>query len=292
MSKTFSPSEAALSVFELAKRQPQFVLRFCIIYALGFMMTYALGAATGVGSALQAYTALIAGGQLPSSERILAALAPASTGFVIMIVFGLVVGAMTSAMGLRKAVRDEDSGLFGLNFSRDEINLLVGMLMIGCGLFVINTLVSFVGAIVLGGNLALLFLVVSASVIAMCALGIRLSQFGVLTIANDKVDVIQSWHETKGHSWRFIGAYFLWIVIAVIIGMIFQSIGTLGASAVGVKIGAGMPDTLGAFFKPGWLFYTLIYGLASGFSNLGMICIGAYAWHQMRGDLPTPKPAT
>jgi hypothetical protein len=57
MTRTFSPSEAALSVFELAKRQPQFVLRFCIIYALfvmfiwftRFKIRFALAVANSLG---------------------------------------------------------------------------------------------------------------------------------------------------------------------------------------------------------------------------------------------------
>ncbi len=289
MTKTFSPSEAALSVFELAKRQPQFVLRFCIIYALTFIATYALMAATGVNKALVVYTGLTAGGRMPSPERIMEVLSPAGPGFLIFLIFALLVSAVTSAMGLRKAVLDEETGLFGLSFGKDEINLLVAMLIIVSGLFAVNMLVGLIGTIVTGGNFALMFLVVLVSIIAMCAVSIRFSQFGVLTIANQQIAVAQSWRETKGQSWRFIGAYLLWIVIATIIGLIFQSLGGIGAAAMGVKIGNGLPETFAIFFKPGWLFYTLVYGLASGFSNLGMICIGAYAWHQMRGDLPAPK---
>jgi hypothetical protein len=81
----------------------------------------------------------------------------------------------------------------------------------------------------------------------------------------------------------------LWIIIATIIGIIAQSLGALGASALAVKVGSGMPASLGEFLKPGWLFYALIYGLATGLGNLGTICVGAYAWHQMSGNLPAPK---
>jgi hypothetical protein len=289
MTKTFSPSEAALSIFELAKRQPQFVLRFCIIYALVLMATYALAGATGVGKALQGYIALAAGGRPPNPERILEVLSPASMGFFIVAAFGLIAGAMTGAMALRKAIRDEDSGFFGLQFGKDEINLLLAMLMMGGTLIGVNFIIGLIGGFAAGGNAGVMFLVVFIAFIVMSFVGIRLSQFGVLTIANQNVSVIPSWTETKGQAWRFVGAYLLWIIIASIIGLIAQSIGGIGAGAMKVSVSSGMPETLGAFFKPGWLFYTLIYGLASGFGNLGSICIGAYAWHQMRGDLPTPK---
>lgn len=288
MPNTFSPSEAALSVFELAKRQPQFVLRFCIIYAIVMIITYALAAALGVGQALQAYVALAAGGKVPDPEDVLEVLAPATGGITILLIFGFIAGVLTSAMGLRKAVRDEDSGLFGLQFGGDEGRLLAAMLLVGLVLLGVNVGISIIGAIVTLGNTAMLGLTVVASLIAMGLIGIRLSQFGVLSIANKSVVVVPSWHETKGQMWRLIGAYLLWSIIAFVITMIAQAIGTMGASAMGAKVASGMPATFAEFLSAGWLFYALIYGLAAGFGNLGSICIGAYAWHQMRGNLPVP----
>jgi hypothetical protein len=288
MQRTFSPSEAALSVFELAKRQPQFVLRFCIIFAVVMMVTNALAGAFGVGTALYNYVALTAGGKIPDPDRVVAVLTPATTGLTIVLLFSLVAGVFTSAMGLRKAVLDEDHGLFGLQFGRDEVRLFVGMLSVGAILFLINIGVSVIGGALTMGNRGLLLLVILVSLVVMTAIGMRFSQFGVLTIANANIGVLPSWQETKGQVWRLIGAYVLWAVIAGVIGVLAQAIATLAGSALGATIGSGLPGTLQEFLTPGWLCYSLIYGLASGFGNLGAICIGAYAWHQMRGDLPAP----
>jgi hypothetical protein len=289
MTQTFSPSEAALSVFELAKRQPQFVLRFCIIYALGFMLTYALAGATGVGKAMQDYVALASGGRAPDPARVLEVLAPAGTGFAIMLVFSIVTGAVTSAMGLRKAVRDEDHGLYGLQLGKDELNMLLATMLFTAILVSVNFATTLIGGLITGGNPGFMFLAIIIGLIGVGFLGLRLGQFGVLTIASGQVTVRASWSQTKGHVWRFAGAYLLWIIIATIIGIIAQSLGALGASALAVKVGSGMPASLGEFLKPGWLFYALIYGLATGLGNLGTICVGAYAWHQMSGNLPAPK---
>jgi hypothetical protein len=286
MTKTFSPSEAALSVFELAKRQPQFVLRFCIIYALVVIATFALAGATGVGEALKNYIALAAGGSTPDPERVMEVLAPASSGITIMLIFGFLTGILTSAMGLRKAVRDEDVGLFGLQFGADELRLFAAMLLVGAILLGVNILISVIGAIVTMGNVALLALTVTASLLAMGYVGVRLSQAGALAIANGSIDIKKFWQETKGQTWRLIGAYLLWALIAVLLTSLVQALATFGASLMGTKVGAGMPMSLAEFMTPGWLFYTLVYGLISGFGNLGAICIGAYAWHQMRGNLP------
>jgi hypothetical protein len=286
MTRTFSPSEAALSVFELAKRQPQFVLRFCIIYALFVMLTFGLGGALGIGTVLTNYLALIANGKQPDPGALLAVLTPATGSITILLIVGVLSGVLTSTMGLRKAVRDEDTGLFGLQVGGDELRLFAAMLMVGAVLMAVNILVSIVGAAVTLGNARLMGLTVVASIIGMAILGVRLSQFGVLTIANRAISVAPSWAETKGQAWRLVGAYLLWSLIALVITSIVQTIGTLGAAAMGAKVGAGMPMSLAEFLTPGWLFYTLIYGLAAGFGNLGSICIGAYAWHQMRGNLP------
>ena len=289
MTKTFSPSEAAFSIFELAERQPQFVLRFCIIYALILMITYALAGATGVGQAMQNYIALTTGGRTPDAEKVIEVISPAAVGLIVVVAFGLITSAMTGAMALRKAVRDEESGLLGLQFGSDEIKLFIAMAIVVFGLLAINLTLSVLGGLVTAGNMGLALLVVSASVVITALVGLRFSQFGVLTIANHKVSVRESWTETKGQGLRFAGAYLLWLIIASIIGLIAQSLGGIAAGAMGVKVGVGMPASLGEYMKPGWLLYSLLYGLASGFGNLGMICIGAYAWHQMRGNLPAPK---
>jgi hypothetical protein len=123
MTRTFSPSEAALSVFELAKRQPQFVLRFCIIYALFVMLTFGLGGALGIGTVLTNYLALIANGKQPDPEALLAVLSPATGAITILLIVGVLSGVLTSTMGLRKAVRDEDTGLLGLQIGGDELRL-------------------------------------------------------------------------------------------------------------------------------------------------------------------------
>jgi hypothetical protein len=291
MNKTFSPSEAAFSIFGLTKRQPQFVLRFCIIYALVVMLTFGIGGALGVGTALTDYVGLMAGGKTPDPEDIMKVLAPATGGITILLIVGVVCGVLTSTMGLRKAVLDEDVGLFGLQVGADELRLFAGLLLVWAILLGVNIVISIVGALVTLGNARLLGLTVVASLIGMAFVGIRLSQFGVLTIANRTISAVPSWKETKGQVWRLIGAYLLWTVIALIMTSLIQAVATVGASAMGTKVGGGMPLSLAEFLTPGWLFYTLIYGLISGFGNLGAICIGAYAWHQMRGDLPVQPSA-
>ena len=78
-------------------------------------------------------------------------------------------------------------------------------------------------------------------------------------------------------------------MIVIIIGTIVQGLATIGALALGTKIGSGLPANAQEFITVGWAFYVLLYGMVTGVLNLGFLCIGAYAWHQSRGDLPPPK---
>jgi hypothetical protein len=292
MQRTFSPSEAAMSIFVLAKRQPQFVLRFCIIYAAVTMVTFALIGALGVGKAFQDYLGLIADGSKPQQDEILAIITPITSGLTILLIFGAITGAIVSAMGLRKVVLDSDEGSFGLKLGGDEGRLIIGFVIIWAILMGINIAISILGAVITFGNMGLMGLTVAASLLAMSYVGLRLSQFGVLTIADKKLGITASWRETRGQASRLLGAYLLWMIVALVITGIVQALGSIGASLLGAKVGGSMPASLAEFTSVGWLFYTLVYGLSSGFANLGTICIGAYAWHQMRGDLPaTPQPS-
>ncbi len=289
MKKTFSPSEAALSIFELTKRQPQFVLRFCILYAVGLMITYGVAGATGVGQAMIEYAAIAQKGQPVSPERITEIVSPAMSGFFIVSFLLLAFGAFTTAMGLRKAVFDTEQGLLGLQAGRDEINIFIGMILIGVMLFVATTLSFLIGGLVGGNSMAGATLTIVLALLVIGYVAIRFSQVGVMTIATGRVAVKESLSQTKGQVARFIGAFLLWFVIASILSTLAQALGMLGASAMGVKVGVGIPSSLAEFLKPGWLLFTLVYGLAGGFATLGGICVGAYAWHQMQGELPPPK---
>lgn len=284
--KTFSPSEAALSVFELSKRQPQFVLKFCIIYALFAMVGIAIMAATGVGVALKDYLEVARGGGQPDPEEVLGALSPAFPGFAAFFLFNLPASVITTAMALRKAVHDREDGTFGLQFGGDEIRLLIATILVTLILFSTGFGVTVLGSLLGMGNIAVGLLASLVALIATGVIGTRLSLFGVITIDQARVSIVDSWAYTKGHVMRFMGAFLLWALISIILSLILSTIGSLVAGAMGAQVANSVPETLALFFTPGWLFYTLVSGLVSGFGVLGFVCIGAYAWHQMRGDLP------
>jgi hypothetical protein len=288
--QTFSPSEAALSVFGLIKRQPQFVLRYVAIYAgLTYLSTLA-AAALGLFGDMAKLQSFGAPGANPSPEEAMAMLGEINWGGIaISIVLFLLVYVVLTAAALRKTVRDSEEGVLGLKISGDELALLLASLVVFGLFFSVTFLASVVGGLLgtIAAPLSIVGLVVAT--LAALAIAVLLSQYGVLTIVNGRSSALASVNETKPYFWRFMGSHLLWIVIATIIGIVVQSILTLLVAGLGTKTGAGYPADLAAALSPGWIVFLLGSGLIQGLSALGSVCVGAYAWHQMHGGLPAPK---
>lgn len=289
MTQTFSPSEAAFSVFELTKRQPQFVMRFALLSAAIMALTIAILVVSGAGDALQRYMVLMQSDQMPSSEQIQAILGPSMPAILFFFLCNSVLYAFLTGMALRKTIHDRESGFWGLQVGGMEWRYLLSSFMFGVilalAMVLMMVLASFL-SLVHDGLGAAAFVVVLP---AMIYVALRLSQFGVMGAVSGSLGLVESINQTKGQFWRYFGAYVLWAVLAIIIGTVVQALANLGAMALGKSSGREFPATLGDMVSVGWAFYYLVYGSIAGILNLGFICIGAYAWHQSRGHLPPPK---
>jgi hypothetical protein len=292
MVQIFSPSEAALSVISLAKRQAQFVMRFCLISAAVMLLSLIVMTVTGVGEGLSRYAALTASGKTPSPEAVTELMVPIMPGLVVTFVFSLILNALVGGLALRKTVLDQENGQFGLQLGRDEINLFAGAAVYTAILFAVVLGFSIVAGLVSGLHSALGGVALLGLVAGLITVSVRMGQYGVMSIAQRGgvgFGLRASFNQTDGRFWHYMGAYVLWTVIVLIGGMVFQAIASLGAMALGTKIGSGIPQSINEIASVGWLFYVLVNGMASGFFNLGYFCIGAYAWHQSKGDLPLIK---
>ncbi|MEN9873752.1 MAG: hypothetical protein RL186_649, partial [Pseudomonadota bacterium] len=94
MKPTFSPSEAAFSVFELAKRDPQFVLRYCILNALIVIGLYTLLAGSGLGETANKFLAMSEGRRNPTPDEIAKLFANSTGAFGIIAVYGIVTNLL------------------------------------------------------------------------------------------------------------------------------------------------------------------------------------------------------
>lgn len=289
MSKTFSPSEAAFSLFELTKRQPQFVMRYAMLSAGVMAINLLLVAATDAGEAMQRYLVLAQTETMPQMDEIQAILGPAMPALIFSYVTSAILSAFLAGMALRKTLHDREEGFWGLQAGPIEVRYLIATVALILIIMVTSALLVMISTLLAGVQGALGSLAALASIGALFWFGMRLSQFGVMGVVTGTLGLKESFEQTKGKFWRYMGAYALWLVVVIILGIIVQSLATIGASALGTRIGSGLPANLEEFATVGWAFYTLFYGMVTGFLNLGFICIGAYAWHQSRGDLPPPK---
>ena len=284
MAKTFSASDAALSVLELAKRAPQFTLKYCILYMVGTALSFVLIAATGIGNAFAQLQAAAQRTGDVSPEAVQAAFEGRTGSFLFLMSVSMLFGIVMATMALRKTVLNRESGRFGLQFGRDEVNYALTMMILML-VFVLGTFVAGALAAVMSGFSQALGVVIMAALgVGFLVAAVRLSLFGVVTIGTGQVNLRDAVDLTRGHFWKLFGAYVLWMVLGSILLALAQLVASLGAMAMGTHGTGSMPTSLESLMSVGWMFYILVYGLAAGFMNLGMYCIGAYTWHQIRED--------
>jgi hypothetical protein len=271
------------------KRQPQFVMRYALLSAAVMAIYLFILASTGAGDALQRYAALAETEQMPSMEQVQAILGPAMPALSFSFLMSAILSAFLTGMALRKTLHDREEGFWGLQAGAIEGRYLLAAMAFIAAIFVAAFALGIITSLWISIHMALGSLAILASIVAMVWFGLRFSQFGVMGVVTGKLGLRESFEQTNGKFWRYFGAYLLWVVITIILGTIVQALATMGALALGTKIGSGLPATAQEFVNVGWAFYILFYGMISGVLNLGFLCIGAYAWHQSQGALPPPK---
>jgi hypothetical protein len=302
MQRNFSSSIAAFAVFPLTGRDPLFVLRYCFLNVLFFAIVFAAAAYGGLIEAFTNFAASASSGAAADPSEILALYAKMGPGLVTIGVLACIFGLMMTTMALRKLVRDEEAGLLGLQVGGDEWRLFLAYLgLIGLSLAITVVFSLVVGILIaglsfaIGGDGGLGASLIAIPIILAVYLGIayvamRFCQFGVMTIANKRVGVFQSWNETKGNFWRYFGAYLLWALVAFIGGIVIQSVlmiilGFLSGAGLGGGSPTGAPADLAQMLSVAGLIYILVNGFVSGFAQLGYLAVGASAWQQKYGGV-------
>ena len=280
-----SAADAALSLFPLARSYPRFVLKFAAWSGVLAIVQSLAVQFSGLGAAMNAIAALdSSAGTSPQgyTDKVVDLLAEVDLVTLLPVNLVLVVaGVVLSAMALRKTVRNEEVPGTGLTFGGDEIALLVANLVIlslMLGGFAVMGVV-FQGLIMLSPAFAAL-LPVAVILALVLALG-RLGLWGVVTIANGRSSIRETWAISRKGFWGLIGAYLLWGVIALVGFSIIGAVAQMLAAGLGVRTAAGVAASLGEAVQPGWLVYNFISGFAGGIVSLGFVCVGAFTWHGM-----------
>ena len=282
---SFSPTDAAFSVFPLVKRYPRFVgLVLAVSVPIGIISSVLF--TMGLGEAFADYSQRVARNPSLSADDISAIGALVNTPIaLLMLVFGVVANSVLAGLILRKTVLNEDPVGIGIKFASLEVRLIQANLALFGIMFVASVLVFSILGLLAGlagaGTGAALFVAVLAPVclilLSIVAVG-RLGLFGVAAAATGTLGLKAAWNISRGSFWSIVGALLLWSIAATVMTMLFQALVslTLGVSA----------ETGGLATSPLGIVASGLLAAFGGFTQLGTICVGAYAWHQMQANAP------
>jgi hypothetical protein len=293
----FSPTDAALEGFRLAREKPRMVAVWAAVYlVVTAIMAFLL--ISFAGDALMALRAAEQTGEADPSVALafFTKVAPIS-------LLGLIVTTVFVAASYRVILRPEDSRYAYLRFGGDELRLmLLSLIFVGLWMGVTFAAVMAIGilAAVVGmaagsggaGVIALIGVLAGLAVLPVFVwLWVRLSMAWPETFADRKLHVFHSWRLTKGNFWRLLGAYVLAIILALIVMLlgliIYAAVAAIltggDLSAVGQVFEPDMSSTA-AYFTPAMLIYTFFAGLLGPLQYLIMFAPGAVAYRQLTSD--------
>lgn len=274
----FSASDAAFSGFRVVRENLKTVGVWVLIMTV-VSIVYSVVMIHLFGPEMNAFSTYIqtAGGDPDPNEAaaVLAKIAPAS---LVSLPYLIVVNAVMFAGVNRLILRPHEGGLLRLRLGGDELRQ--------AGVWVLFNLTLF-GVFLLGGILSaffgamkdaigvLLALLVNVGMLGgLIYLAIRLSLSSAATFDAGKVVFFRSMPLTKGLFWPLLGAYFLAVVMCVIVFLLLFTIVSAVATILSGDLGAAGrlmqadSSSLKAFFTPMGIAQTAFSGLMSVLTTL------------------------
>jgi hypothetical protein len=237
---------------------------------------------------------------------LLQASAPAG-GMIIKFVLSTVAGAVFFAVVLRRAVRNEATGPFGLSFGADEVRLIgvsLSLLLMIAPIVILVALVLFVTVLgrVAGtpqemqalladserfsrvvaerlgptGELAFSLFVLLVCAVVVWLL-VRLVLINAATIGERRVVIFQSWSWTHGNFLRVLAAIVLTSLPAVIVTYF------LSALLITIMGGAAPGSPIGVFLLGGFS------GFVGAMSEIPALALAAHLYKGLRPPDFVPK---
>jgi hypothetical protein len=276
MQQQFSATDASLSGFRLVREHLKTVGVWAVLMTIASLIV-SIATIKLAGPQMAAMMELSAE---PSTDpqTTLKAMEGMGPLFLFSALYSLVIYSILLAGVNRLVLRPLDSATAYLRIGADELRqaavlLLVNLILLAAyfGLVIVAGILIGIGVAVGGGPIGVilgvvLFLGVLA---AMVYLSVRLSFAGVLTFDTRKVSIRDSWDLTKGRFWPLFGAYFVALVLAVVVyALLLVIIAVIGASlggGIAAMADAFNPDmsSLASFFTPAGIVRTLFSGVLS-----------------------------
>lgn len=288
----FSATDAAFEGFRITREKPRILLIWAGFYLIiSFLMPILL--VTMGGQDLMALEAAASSPDADPSAALdnLAALAPL---YAIMLPAGLAVQAILAAAVYRAILRPDESRYGYLRVGRDELRLAVLTLI-----YFVLTITAVVVVVLAGGIVGGIAYSVMGSPLIGLALGmfflgllfyaaVRLSLAPVMTFAEERIAVFDSWRLTKGQFWRLVGAFSLAIASVVVVLMlamvIFMAIAAVAAGGEIAKLSTIFtPDlsSIGAYFTVPMIAYTIFGAVLNAFYYAVLVAPAAVAYREL-----------
>jgi hypothetical protein len=288
----FSATDAAFEGFRITREKPKILLIWAGFYMIiSFLMPVLL--VTMGGQDLMALEAAANDKSADSAAALqnFMALLPL---YAILLPVGLAVQAVLASAVYRAILRPSETGFGYLRLGQDELRLAFLTLI-----YFLLTLVAVTLVVVLGGIGAGIAYTVLGSPLFGVALGlffmgllffvaVRLSLAPVMTFAEQRIRVFESWNLTKGQFWKLVGAYVLAIasvvvvlVLAMVIFMAIAAIAAGGDIASVSKIFAPDLSSVAAYFTIPMIIYTIFGAFLNAFYYAVLVAPAAVAYREL-----------
>jgi hypothetical protein len=277
MSK-FSASDAAFSGFRLVREN----LRSVSVWMLIMTVTSIISSIVMIhffGKEMNAFSAAIpAPGAEPDLEKMQQALEGMMPALLFSLPYTTLIYGVLYAGVNRLVQRPHDKGFAHLRLGMDEVRQAAVWALYSLVLFTIfvfgNTLSRVLLTIAGPGGALLALLVLIASISCAIYLAVRLSVAMAATFAEGRIVFLKSMPLTKGHFWPMLGAYFLAVVMCVIVFLLLMAVvsgvaaiisGSLETSA---KLIQADTTSLKVLLSPMGMAQSLLSGVWSVLTNL------------------------
>jgi hypothetical protein len=280
MSKNFSPSDAALSIFSFAKMNPRFVLKYMLYSGVvGVFNLFVLG----ISGAFEFSLAAEKLGNHPSEEQVLAVFKNINAPVMFLgLLLTLVIMGILTSFALRKLVRNQELNPIGINFGQEEINIILGNLAIS-GIIIGGVILSaifgkIIGSIVKIGDVISIVCVILFLIFILGRIGI----WGVMSFVKGNVGIKAAFQFTKTNFWSFVGAYSLGATIFIVAMLFIRALLTiLFKNILPADLISFAPQSNEDLFKVGTIIFQFTMSFVASYGSLALICVGAYAYHQI-----------
>ena len=273
----FSMTDAAFEGFRLTRERPRVVAAWALLYILMSVIAAVVMVST-IGPEFDTLRAAAQGSGPTDPAEAMERFRKLAPFFMTILPFIVVFWSMLTCAVYRAVLRPAETGFGLIRFGADEIRMagltiLLWLLMLAtvfaASLFItIGAMLAANGGLVaaVSGNL-----IWAATVGVVMWIWIRLSLAGPVTFASREIHIFRSWELTRGVGWRVGLAYFLALLLAIVVFLLALIIFMATAGVFVTAVGRPLSDiasvfepntaSLASYFTPAQILYRVFWSV-------------------------------